>query len=169
MRGTPFFQAVFIVAAFLLAGWPVYRLTRPAAPTPAASESTPVPAAEGEAVKAAPLEVAVVCASAPTDFQVQCLGQTVLAGRAPQAHFSRLWTATVPPEGTDLIIQARWPASATGNPSAADAAVGANPAAARVTVRFADGRQVEKSVWADANGTVNEVFTIPGAAVEAVP
>ncbi len=151
-----------MVAVFLLTGWPVYRLTRPAAPTPAASEDVAVPPTDNAPAKSTSLEVEVVCASAPTDFQIRCLDQTVLAGRAPQAHFSKRWTATIPPEGVDLVVEARWPAST-------DAASGANPAAARITVRLADGQPIEKSFWAGANGTMNEVFTVPGAAAEAAP
>ena len=45
----------------------------------------------------------------------------------------------------------------------------ANPAAARLVVRFADGRQVEKSFWASADGTLTEVFTVPGEAPAATP
>ena len=148
-----------MVAAFLLAGWPVYRLTRPAEATPAASESMAEATAGDATAKPASLEIEVVCASAPTDFQIKCLDQAVLMGRTPQAHFSKRWAVVIPPEGVDLVIEARWPTST-------DAASGANPAAARITVRAADGQPIEKSFWAGANGTMNEVFTVPGAAAE---
>ncbi len=48
-----------------------------------------------------------------------------------------------------------WPVLAGSN-------VGPGPAAAKVTVRFPDGRSVEKSFWADANGALTDVFTLPG-------
>ena len=51
---------------------------------------------------------------------------------------------------TDLVVQAHWPAPVSGT-----------AAATRITVRFPDGRQVEKSFWAASDGTLAEVLTIP--------
>ncbi len=90
----------------------------------------------------------------PADFEIKNLGQTVLAGRGPQARFQARWTTTVPPEGVDLVIAAHWPAPAPDAPP--------TNAAARISVRFGDGRQVEQSVWANADGTLKQVFTVPG-------
>ena len=94
-------------------------------------------------------------APAPTDFQIKNLDQVVLAGRGPDARFTARWAGSVPPDGVDLVVRAHWPVS-TG------AATGAGPAAARLTVRFPDGRTVEKSFWADANGALTDVLTLPG-------
>ena len=157
-----------MVAMFLLTGVPVYRLTRPAAPAAMASantvEDTPTDSAEG---KPAPLEVEVVFAPAPADFQIKNLGQTVLAGRGPQARFTARWTTAVPPEGVDLIVQAHWSATPAGSGSAAVPAT--NPAAAQVSIRFPDGQRAEKSFWAGANGVLDDVFTVPGEPVPIAP
>ncbi len=168
MRGTPYFQAIFMVAVFLLAGLPVYRLTRPAAPVAVTNanggEDAPTDNAEA---KLAPLEVEAVFAPAPTDFQIQNLDHAVLAGRGPQARFAGRWTTAVPSEGVDLVIHAHWSPSTAGSGNAADPA--ANPAAAQVIVRFPDGRKAEKSFWADANGTLDDVLTVPGEAATPAP
>ena len=170
MRGSPLFLAIFMVAAFLLAGVPVYRLTRPAGVADAAGPATvETTAQDSPGVKPAPLEVEAVFAPAPADFQIRNLDRTVLAGHGPQGRFSAHWTASVPPEGVDLVLQVHWPASAAGGSAADGTPPAANPAAARLTVRFADGRQVEKSFWAAADGTLAEVFTVPGDAPAATP
>ena len=171
MRGAPFLQAIILVAAFLLAGVPVYRLTRPAEPAVVASAGTVADlTADHPEAKPVPLEVEVVFAPAPVDFQIRNLDRTVLAGRGPQARFTTRWTTAMPAEGVDLVVQAHWPTTVTGGNAAATGAVpGANPAAARVTVRFPDGRQAEKSFWSGANGTIDEVFTVPGAAAPTAP
>ncbi len=160
-----------MVAAFLLTGVPVYRLTRPAetvvvASTGAAADST----VDNPAAKSVPLELEVTFAPAPADFQLKNLAQTVLAGHGPQARFTGRWTTAVPTEGVDLIIQAHWSAStAGGNTAAINTTPGADPAAARVTVRFPDGRQTEKSFWAGANGLLDDVCTVPGEPAPTVP
>ena len=152
-----------MIAVFLLAGVPVYRLTRPAAPVAAVGASTVAdPAADNTEAKPAPLELEAVFAPAPVDFQIKNLDQTVLAGRGPQARFTGRWTTAVPAEGVDLVVQAHWSVSAAGSNNAA--APTANPAAAQVTVRFPDGRKAEKSFWAGANGTLDDVLTVPGEA-----
>ena len=153
VRGFPLLQSILIVLAVVLAGVPVYRLTRPAV-ADAASAPVAVPT-PGVTAQAAPLDVEAVFAPAPADFQVKNLDQTVLAGHGPKARFTARWAGNIPPDGVDLVVQAHWPASA--NPDA-----GTGPAAARLTVHFPDGRTVEKSFWADANGTLTDVFTLPG-------
>ena len=150
-------QLVLVVFAVFLAGVPVYRLTRPAV-TVGTSASMATPSADvapDATTRVAPLDVEAVFAPAPADFQIKNLDQTVLAGRGPKARFTARWAGSVPPDGVDLVVQAHWPVSA-----AADAGTG--PAAAKITVRFPDGRQTEKSFWADAHGTLTDVLTLPG-------
>ena len=155
MRGSPFLQLVLITVVFALTGMPVWQLTHPVA---AATEVIiPAPlAVETGSAKPVSIDVEVIFAPAPMDFQIRCLDQTVLEGHGPQARFSIRWTTVMPAEGDDLVLQAHWPPVTTGETSA-----GA-PCAARLTVRFADGRQVEKSFWAGPGGTLAEVLTVPG-------
>ena len=151
-------QVILIAVVFALAGWPVWRLTRTDAADADAGPGAATPAADVATAKTAPLDVEAVFAPAPADFRVECLGQTVLEGRGPLARFTTRWTAAVPAEGVDLVVQAHWPAVVSGDERPAGAS---SPAAARVTVRFSDGRQVEKSFW--AGSSLTEVFTVPGA------
>ncbi len=148
MRGNPFLQTILIVAVFLLAGIPVYRLTRPAEAAASIGSPTPTPVDDHSPANPASLEVEVVSAPAPTDFQITNLGQPVIAGRGPQARFAGRWNGTVPPEGVELVVRAHWPT--------------AGPGAMRVTIRFPGGRTVEKTFWADAGGALEDVFSVPG-------
>ena len=152
-----------MVIVVALAGVPVWRLTRPAAADTPLAPVVASPPANTAAAKAAPLDVEAVFAPAPVDFQIKNLGQTVLAGRGTQTRFTARWAASIPPDGVDLVVQAHWPALAAGTDTAS-APTGAGPAATRITVRFPDGREVEKSFWAAANGTLTDVLTLPGTA-----
>ena len=148
MRGSPFLQAILVAIACLFAGAPVWRLTRPAPAAGAAALEPTAPA------KAAPVELEVDFAPAPADFSIKNLGQQVLAGVGPQAHFTGRWDDAAPAEGVDLVVQARWTSLTSGE--------GAGPAAMRVVALFPDGRRIEKSFWSGANGALAEVFTLPG-------
>lgn len=132
-----------MVVVFALAGVPVWRLTRPAAAVAASVEEAPA------SQPAAPLEVEADFAPAPAGFQVCHLDRPVLAGSGPLAHFAGRWAATLPPEGVDLVLTARWPP-------------GTARAAARLIVRLSDGRRAEKSFWAGEDGSLTEVFGVPG-------
>ena len=150
-----------MVVVFALAGVPVWRLTRPAVAAPAVlpDAATPPPATAGNAPVT--LTVDAIFSPAPTDFQIKNLAQVVLDGHAPLTRCERRWTTTVPPEGLDLVVQAHWTAGT--HPDAATPPTSPAPSAARITVRFPDGHQVEKSFWADPNGSLEEILTLPGS------
>lgn len=134
-----------MIVVFAVAGVPVWRLTRPAAAATAQAHPAAAP------LQALPLQVEADFAPAPDRFTIKNLDQPVLAGGGPQSRFAGRWAGAVPAEGVDLILQAHWPASET-------------PKAARVVVRFPDGRRVEKSFWTSGDGSIEEAFTLPGAA-----
>ena len=143
MRGYPLLQLFLVIGLFAAAGFPVWRVTRPAAV--AAVAATP-PAATAET----PLDVRVTFAPAPADFRLSYLGKVVLEGRGPQAEFQGTVRATVPPEGADLALEARFPA-ATG---------ATGPAAVRVRCQFPDGHATEKTLWSDAGQPLVELVTV---------
>ena len=151
MRGSPLLQAILVIVAFALAGVPVWRLTLPAATVGAPMGTGP--SIDPVLSHVTLLDMEAVFAPAPVDFQVSYLDATVFDGQGPQTQFTTRWKAFLKSEGADLVVRARWPVPAAG---------GAPPAAMRVTVNFPDGRTVEKSFWAAANGTLADVFTVPG-------
>jgi hypothetical protein len=145
VRGYPLFQTVLMFLCFTAAGYPVWRLTRPApAPAPLVSKPAPPPAA------ASTLEIEADFAPAPADFEVRCLDAVVIEGHgSPGTQFKKSWTANVPKEGVDLVFRAHWPAAAA-------------PSAARLIVQSPGGSKVEKSFWTPAGAALEEVVTAPG-------
>ena len=146
MRGRPFVQFLLVFLAFVMLGVPVWRLTRPTALT--AADLPPPPEA---LLRPAEVELTLTAsfAPAPEEFHLQSLGHDLLTGRGPQAEWTDTWKTSLPPEGADLSLQARWPTT--------DA-----PAAVRVVIRFPDDRPpMEKMFWA-SHGNLTELVTVPG-------
>ena len=152
MRGQPFLQLLLVIVAFIVAGWLVWRLTRPAA---AAATSAVADAAASDAPGPAEVELTVIAdfVPAPEEVHLQFLGRDLLTGRAPGGgEWTGTWKTALPAEGADLALRARWPA--TDN---------AAPGAARVVVRFPDDRPpVERTFWAPHGGSLTELVTVPG-------
>ena len=146
MRGTPIWQLVCVVLMFAAAGVPVLRLTAPASAS--AAIATPMPTAPA-IVGTATLAVQVGFAPAPADFALRTPGEkTVLSGQGPTADFTGQWTVALPPEGTDLTLQAHWPEATGGH------------VAAHVTVRFPDGHEITGTFWRDAAPSMVETLTV---------
>ena len=145
MRGYPLLQLFLVIGLFAAAGLPVWRVTRPAVAAPVAA-ATPPPVITAET----PLDVRVTFAPAPTEFRLSYLGQTALAGRGPQAEFQGTVRVTVPPEGTDLALEAHFPAI----PGAT------LPAAVRVRCQFPDGHATEKTLWSDTDHPLVDLVTV---------
>ncbi len=144
MRGYPLLQLFLVGCLFAAAGFPVWKVTHPAA---AAAAPVPV-AATAEAPPAeTALELHASFAPAPADFRLSYLGRVVLEGRGPQAEFQGQATVTLPKDGGDFALEAHWTGTTT-------------PAAARVAFRFPDGHAVERSVWSDAGGSMVELLTV---------
>ena len=162
MRGSPIWQAILIVVVFALAGVPVWRLTQPSPGTATSATSASTPSASPADGTARSVEVEALFAPPPADFQIKYLGQSILEGCGPASSFNGHWATAMPTEGVDLVVQARWNVAVGTPPSV-------SPSAVRVTVRFADGRQVEKSFWSNASGSLAEVFTVPGSSAAPVP
>ena len=145
MRGAPIWQVIAVLLMFAAAGVPVRRLTAPMGMRSAASASVQ----GGTAPAATALEIRVSFAPAPTDFALRYLGETtVLSGEGPAADFTGHWTVTLPAEGVDLTLQARWPEATPGH------------VAAHVTLRFPDGRETTRTFWGEAGRPMVEVVTV---------
>ncbi len=149
MRGYPLLQLLLVVCLFAAAGFPVWRLTRPAPVS--ASTPTPTPAASAtSSVAETPLDVQVTFSTAPADFHLSYLGNTVLEGHGPQAEFSGTVRVALPPEGADLALEARFPAATAGTP----------PAAVRVRCQFPDGHATEQTLWGDTGKPLVDLVTV---------
>ncbi len=148
MRGYPLLQLLLVGCLFAAVGFPVWKVTHPAAlaDAPPARETSDAALPAGTT-----LDVRMSFAPAPAGFRLSYLGRVVLEGRGPQADFQGQTTVTLPKEGGDFALEAHWAATAT-------------PSAARVTFRFSDGHTVERSVWSDAGGSVVELVTVTPAA-----
>jgi hypothetical protein len=145
VRGYPLFQTILMALCFALAGYPVWRLTRP---EPAVAAVLPQAASAQPA--ASTLEIEADFAPAPADFEVSCLGAVVLEAHGGSgAQFKKSWTAQIPKEGVDLIFRAHWPAAA------------ADFSAARLIVQSPDGTKIEKSFWTAPGAALEEVVTVP--------
>ena len=160
MRGNPLVQLVLVFAVFLALGVPVWRLTRPALPATPVIEPMPTEPTRGASnplAEAVTLETTLNFAPVAAGFTLSHLDQTVLQGKE-QGSLSGAWKTILPAEGADLVLHATWPT-----------APDAGSAAARVTIRFPDGRTVEKSFWASGGGPLDAVVTVPGSKGEPRP
>jgi hypothetical protein len=155
VRGFPLLQMLIVAVVFAAASVPVWSLTRPATANAAPAAVVAMAAAAPAPVAGLqPITVAATFAPAPADFQVQCDGQTVLAGHAPERQFSAVYQTPLPAEGADFVVRASWPAPGDSAP--------AGPAAARVILRLPNGAEVDKTFWTAPGETLAEIVTVPG-------
>ncbi len=144
MRGSPLFRALLTLAALLLAAWPVWRITR--------SSATPIPAAaaspELRAPNAARPQLALEFLPAPPiEFEVKYLGKTIWRGSGNSlAVVSPPLDFTIPAEGVDLQITARWPADLKHG-------------AVRARLTPSDGVAIERLAWTREGAMLDDVLT----------
>ncbi len=125
----------------ILAGWPVWRITHAGAPpsfvaTPTGSQPTTAKARlQVEFLPVPPLE-----------FDAKYLGQSIWRGGGKLTEDSPPLEMTVPAEGVDLQITARWPAEIT-------------TAAARIRLTTPDGATLERQAWTRQGPSLDEVLT----------
>lgn len=150
MRGNPLWQLILVTVAFVGLGLPVWRLTRPAqaAAVQGRADGTAKEDVYAPAVNMVTLEVEADFAPVPTEWALSYLGEVVLKGKG-EAKATASWKTALPAEGADLVLHAAWPTAA-----------GTGMAAARVTVRWPDGREVEKSFWSPSGEVLDTVFTV---------
>ena len=149
MRGFPLIQVLAMAVLFALAGLPVWKLTRPPVAQEAPAKTSDAAATPGRQTFTVDLHFT----PAPADFQLTYLGLPLLAGHGPAEDFSVPWIVQLPAEGADLALQVKWNAV----PSAAG---DGGHAAARLTVRFPDGRQTDQTLWGETASPMVEVVTV---------
>ena len=151
-------QLALVIAAFLVMALPVWRLTRPAQAAAVASGLAGNGVDASASAKTAglvTLDVSAEFAPAPKEFALSYLSEAVLQGKL-QTSAQAQWKVPLPPEGADLVLHAVWTAPAGEDKK--------GNAAAKMKVRFPDGREVEKSFWATEGATLDTVLTVPGNA-----
>ena len=152
MRGYPLLQLLLIGCLFAAAGFPVWKVTHPAA-VPQAPAASDAPAALPEAAGDRVQKVLVSFSTAPADFRLSYLGKTVLEGRGPQVDFVADASVNIPKDGADFALEVHWPAPV------ADAGPLAGHAAVRVAFTLGQ-RTVEQTLWSDAEAPMVELVTV---------
>jgi hypothetical protein len=101
MRGSPPLRVLLVVMALLAVLWPLRSLT-----THRTEESPDI----SQKVAAAQSSVRLVLTSTtfPFTFEISHLGKTIWKGEATESSVAREVKMTFPPEGIDLLLDARW-------------------------------------------------------------
>lgn len=125
MRGSPLFRLALTALALVLAGIPVWTITRPSAPPPLAPVVAPTGASR---------EVTLtLTASAPAVLSATCLGKSLLSTTtATLTASARVVIDASNPE--DLVVAAAWEKSAA-------------PQALRVEIIDAHGTSLDQTFW----------------------
>jgi hypothetical protein len=136
MRGSPLLRVLLVVMALLAVLWPLRSLTthraesRPALPhTAAAPESN--------------VHLVLTSTSFPFTFEVSHLGKAIWKGEATESSIARDVRITFPPEGIDLLVDAKWEDNKQG--------------AVKLDVGLNDSDTMTKTLW--GSGGVNGVLT----------
>lgn len=144
MRGSPLFRALLTLAALVLAAWPVWEITHSRAKPPAVATAAPMP---GAVNVARPQLALVFLPTSPVEFEVKYLGRSIWRGTGGgQASLSSPVDFTIPAEGVDLQITARWPADLKSG-------------AVRARLTPPDGVAIERLAWTREGAMLDEVLT----------
>lgn len=144
MRGSPLFRALLTLAALLLAAWPVWRITHSSA-TPVAAAAASPPLGPSHALR--PRLALEFLPAPPIEFDVKYLGKSIWRGSGgAMSATSPPLDFTIPAEGVDLQITARWPADLKNG-------------AVRARLAPPDAVAIERLAWTRDGATLDEVLT----------
>jgi hypothetical protein len=135
MRGSPLLRVLLVVIALLAVLWPLRSLTTHRAET----ASTPQTASTPESN----VHLVLTSTSVPFTFEVSHLGKTIWKGEAMESNVARDVKMAFPPEGIDLLVDAKWQ--------------GDKQAAVRLDVAVDNADTTTKTLW--GNGAVSGVLT----------
>ena len=136
MRGSPLLRVLVVVIALLAVLWPLRSLTSHRAERP----STP---AQSVAVPESNVHLFLTSTSFPFTFEISHLGKTIWKGEASESSVARDIKMTFPPEGIDLLVDAKWQDNKQG--------------AVKLDVIVDDGNAMTKTLW--GTGSVSDVLT----------
>jgi hypothetical protein len=137
MKGSPLLRALLVVIALLAVLWPLRSLTthhtkkRPAAPQTAATAQSNV-------------RLVLTSTTFPFAFEVSHLGKPIWKGEANESSVARDVRLIFPPEGIDLLIDAKWERQ--------------KQTAVKVDLTPEGGDTITKTLWGTTQ--VNAVLTV---------
>ena len=136
MKGSPLLRVLLVVIALLAVLWPLRSLTTHRAENP----STPL---HTTATPESNVHLVLTSTSFPFTFEVSHLGKTIWKGEAIESSITHDITMAFPPEGIDLLVDAKWQSD--------------KQAAVRLDVAVDNGDTTTKTLW--GNGGVSGVLT----------
>ena len=136
MRGSPLLRVLLVVIALLGVLWPLRSLT-----THRAENASTAP--QTSATPETNVHLVLTSTSFPFTFEVSHLGKTIWKGEAPESSVARDIKMTFPPEGIDLLVDAKWPDNKQG--------------AVKLDVMVDNSDAMTKTLW--GTGGVNGVLT----------
>src|SRR6266404_5950688 len=101
MKGSPLLRVLLVVIALLAVLWPLRSLT---------THRTQEPPEISQKAAATQSSVRLVLTSTtfPFTFEISHLGKTIWKGEATESSVAREVKMIFPPEGIDLLLDARW-------------------------------------------------------------
>jgi hypothetical protein len=136
MRGSPLLRVLLVVIALLAVLWPLRSLTTHGTEgSPAISQKTP--AAQSS------VRLVLTSTTSPFTFEISHLGKTIWKGETTEGSIAREVNMTFPPEGIDLLLNARWE--------------GEKQTAVKLEVTPEGGDPITKTLWGTTQ--VNDVLT----------
>jgi hypothetical protein len=135
MRGSPLLRVLLVVIALLAVLWPLRSLTTHRAETAPTPQTASTPGSN--------VHLVLISTSVPFTFEVSHLGKTIWKGEAMESSVASDVKMPFPPEGIDLLVDAKWQ--------------GDKQAAVRLDVAVDNGDTTTKTLW--GNGGVSGVLT----------
>ena len=135
MRGSPLLRVLLVVIALLAVLWPLRSLTTHRAETASTPQTATTPESN--------VHLVLTSTSVPFTFEVSHLGKTIWKGEAMESSVARDVKMAFPPEGIDLLVDAKWQ--------------GAKQTAVKLDVTPDSSDTTTKTLW--GNGGVSGVLT----------
>jgi hypothetical protein len=101
MRGSPLLRVLLVVIALLVVLWPLRSLTTHRVESPSTSQGS-------AGTVQSNVHLVLTSTSFPFTFEVSHLGKTIWKGEAAESSAAHDVKMTFPPEGIDLLIEAKW-------------------------------------------------------------
>jgi hypothetical protein len=135
MRGSPLLRLSLVVIGLLAVLWPLHSLTTHRAEKSAPPQIASTPESN--------VHLVLTSTPFPLTFEVSHLGKTIWKGEATESSVARDVTMQFPPEGIDLLVDAKWQGDKQG--------------AVKIDVTVDNGDTMTRTLW--GTGSVSGVLT----------